>query len=173
VVVASGVAVRPMRRRVHDHGLRRRRRRRRLGVLGRLLVLDFLHLQDVGVADLPAQAAGQPDRVDVVADHLQLLPGDRHRYHPCTHTRRAPLAAGAPMGDHLFVCVCVCVGTGRSRTSRRRPTTYIPFAPAASVMALVRLLSHGMLTLITIFCCARRPPQDAEARERERETACR
>jgi branched-subunit amino acid transport protein AzlD len=29
----------------------------------------------------------------------------------------------------------------------------VPSARAASVRALDRLLSHGMLTLITIFCC--------------------
>jgi len=44
-----------------------------------------------------------------------------------------------------------------------KTTDGVPSALAASVMALDRLLSHGMLTLITIFCCARQP-HDAETR---------
>jgi len=32
-------------------------------------------------------------------------------------------------------------------------------------MALDRLLSHGMLTLITIFCCKRQPPGAVQKQE--------
>jgi hypothetical protein len=57
-----------------------------LGSLGRLLVLHFLHLEDVGVAELLAQAHDQADGVDVHADHHQLVlavAGDLHRADAC------------------------------------------------------------------------------------------
>ena len=63
VVVAGWVVVR---RRVHRHG----RRRLRLILLLLLRLLHFLHLDDLGVAELLAEAADEAHRVDAVADHL-------------------------------------------------------------------------------------------------------
>ena len=89
MVVAAAAAIRVgvvwMRRRRYWLGRRRRPVRRLL--VRRVIGLHFLHLQDVGVAELPAQAADQADRVDAVADHLQLVlvaAGDLHGDYPCT-----------------------------------------------------------------------------------------
>lgn len=52
------------------------------------LSLTFLHLEDVSVAELLAQARDEADGVDVHADHLQPVlgvAGDLHRAHPCRH----------------------------------------------------------------------------------------
>ena len=52
------------------------------------LSLTFLHLEDVSVAELLAQARDEADRVDVHADHLQPVlgvAGDLHRADPCRH----------------------------------------------------------------------------------------
>ena len=55
-----------------------------------LLVLDLLHLQDLGVAaDLLAQAVDEAGDVDALADHLQPVlevAGDCYRDHPCIYT---------------------------------------------------------------------------------------
>lgn len=48
--------------------------------------MTFLHLEDVSVAELLAQARDEADRVDVHADHLQPVlgvAGDLHRADPC------------------------------------------------------------------------------------------
>jgi hypothetical protein len=63
VVVVTGVVV--VRQLLHDLGFLFRL------LLLCLLVLHFIHLQDLGVADLLAQTLDQADGVDVVADHLQ------------------------------------------------------------------------------------------------------
>jgi hypothetical protein len=52
------------------------------------LSLTFLHLEDVSVAELLAQARDEADGVDVHADHLQPVlgvAGDLHRSDPCRH----------------------------------------------------------------------------------------
>jgi len=75
VAVVTVITRAVIRRQFHD-----------LGLLLRLLVLDFLHLQDVRVAELLAQARDQADGVDVYADHLQpvlAVAGDPHRADPC------------------------------------------------------------------------------------------
>ena len=74
-----------------------------------LLVLDLLHLQDLGVAaDLLAQAVDEAGDVDALADHLQPVlevAGDPYRPHPARpggqrHGPSAALGGGHGHLDH-------------------------------------------------------------------------
>ena len=78
VAVVTVITRAVIRRQFHD-----------LGFLLRLLVLHFLHLHDVSVAELLAQARDQAHGVDVYADQLQpvlAVADDPHRADPCKHT---------------------------------------------------------------------------------------
>uniref|UniRef100_A0A8R7JVV2 Uncharacterized protein n=1 Tax=Triticum urartu TaxID=4572 RepID=A0A8R7JVV2_TRIUA len=97
VAVAVRVGVPGVRVVVFDHGGRGRR-------LLPVLLLDVANLHQLRVADLPAQRAGELDRVDAVADdhHLVLaVPGQRHRVHSRRGRHQRQRLGPAPAGRHL------------------------------------------------------------------------
>ncbi|KAE8813960.1 hypothetical protein D1007_08882 [Hordeum vulgare] len=111
VVVAVRVVVR---RQVHGLG----RFRLRVVLLLLLRLLHLLNLDDLGVAELLAEAADEAHRVDAVANHLQLVPGVagyHHGRHPgCSGSQRQCFGASfvarhAQLDDNLLLH-CLLLG---------------------------------------------------------------